>query len=149
MSEVYFYHLTHTRLEVALPQILERALSAQWSVELRIGMAVDVEHISDAIWKGPDESFLPNCLEDSDKLQDYPIVLSKSSLSEVRDCLIIIDQVNLKENEVKKFKRVCLLFDAKNEVELTNARKTWKSLSNAGVNTVYWAEDQGTWKRKK
>ena len=148
MSEVYFYHLTHTRLEVALPKILERALSAEWSVELRIGMERDEETISDAIWKGPDESFLPNCLEDSDKLQDHPIVLSKSSLSEVRDCLIVIDQVNLKENEVKKFKRVCLLFDAKNEVELTNARKTWKSLSNAGVNTVYWAEDQGTWKRK-
>ena len=149
MSEVYFYHLTHTRLEVALPKILERALSAEWSVELRIGMERDVETTSDAIWKGPDESFLPNCLEDSDKLQDYPIVLSKSSLSEVRDCLIVMDQVNLKENEVKKFKRVCLLFDAKNEVELSNARKTWKSLSNAGVNTVYWAEDQGTWKRKK
>tara|TARA_Y100000589_G_C26861263_1_gene510046 strand:- start:218 stop:667 length:450 start_codon:yes stop_codon:yes gene_type:complete len=149
MSEVYFYHLTHTRLEVALPKILERALSAEWSVELRIGMERDEETISDAIWKGPDESFLPNCLEDSDKLQDHPIVLSKSSLSEVRDCLVVIDQVNLKENEVKKFKRVCLLFDAKNEVELTNARKTWKSLSNAGVNTVYWAEDQGTWKRKK
>tara|TARA_B100000676_G_scaffold214106_1_gene210517 strand:- start:476 stop:925 length:450 start_codon:yes stop_codon:yes gene_type:complete len=149
MSEVYFYHLTHTRLEVALPKILERALSAEWSVELRIGMERDEETISDAIWKGPDESFLPNCLEDSDKLQDHPIVLSKSSLSEVRDCLIVIDQVNLKENEVKKFKRVCLLFDAKNEVELTNARKTWKSLTNAGVNTVYWAEDQGTWKRKK
>ena len=149
MSEVYFYHLTHTRLEVALPKILERALSAEWSVELRIGMERDEETISDAIWKGPDESFLPNCLEDSDKLQDHPIVLSKSSLSEVRDCLIVMDQVNLKENEVKKFKRVCLLFDAKNEVELTNARKTWKSLSNAGVNTVYWAEDQGTWKRKK
>ena len=149
MSEVYFYHLTHTRLEVALPKILERALSAEWSVELRIGMERDEETISDAIWKGPDESFLPNCLEDSDKLQDHPIVLSKSSLSEVRDCLIVIDQVSLKENEVKKFKRVCLLFDAKNEVELTNARETWKSLSNAGVNTVYWAEDQGTWKRKK
>ena len=88
MSEVYFYHLTHTRLEVALPKILERALSAEWSVEIRIGTERDVETISDAIWNGPDESFLPNCLEDSDKLQDHPIVLSKSSLSEVRDCLL-------------------------------------------------------------
>ena len=81
MSEVYFYHLTHTRFEVALPKILERALSAEWSVELRIGMERDEETISDAIWKGPDESFLPNCSEDSDKLQDHPIVLSKLSLS--------------------------------------------------------------------
>ena len=148
MSEVFFYHLSQTRLEVALPKILERALSAEWSVELRIAVGTDVESISDAIWKGPDESFLPHCLEDNDKLNDYPIVLSKSPLSEVRDCLIVIDQAELRENEVEKFKRVCLLFDSKNEVELTNARETWKSLSDAGVNTVYWAEDRGMWKKK-
>ena len=149
MSEVYFYHLTHTRFEVALPKILERALSAEWSVELRIGMERDEETISDAIWKGPDESFLPNCLEDNDNSQDYPIVLSKLRLSEIRDCLVVIDRAELQKKEVKKFKRVCLLFDANNEIELTNARETWKSLSDDGVNTVYWAEDQGKWKRKK
>ena len=148
MSEVYFYHLTQTRLEVALPKILDRALSADWSVELRIGTKAEEEPISDAIWKGPDESFLPHCSEDNDKLHDYPIVLSKSPLSELRDCLIIIEEAELQNNEVEKFKRVCLLFDSKNEVELTKARASWKSLSDAGVNTVYWAEDQGTWKKK-
>ena len=77
MSEVFFYHLTQTRLEVALPKILERALSADWSVELRLGMDADVKSISDAIWKGPDESFLQHCLEDNDKSHDSPIGLSK------------------------------------------------------------------------
>ena len=148
MSEVFFYHLAQTRLEVALPKILERALSADWSVELRLGMEADIETISNAIWKGPDDSFLPHCLEDNDKLHDYPIVLSKSPLSELRDCLIIIEEAELQNNEVEKFKRVCLLFDSKNEIELTKARASWKSLSDAGVNTVYWAEDQGTWKKK-
>ena len=148
MSEVFFYHLTQTRLDVALPKILERAVSAEWLVELRIGMESDVRSISDAIWKGPDDSFLPHCLESNDKLHDYPIVLSKSPLSELRDCLVIIEQAELHHNEVEKFKRVCLLFDSKNEFYLTNARASWKSLSDAGVNTVYWAEDQGTWKKK-
>ena len=148
MSEVFFYHLTQTRLEVALPKILDRALSADWSVELRIGKEADVEPISNAIWKGPDESFLPHCLEDNDKLHDHPIVLSKAPLSEERDCLIVIDQAELQENEVEKFKRVCLLFDSKNDVELKNARESWKSLSDAGINTVYWAEDKGMWKKK-
>ena len=148
MSEVFFYHLTQTRLEVALPKILERALSADWSVELRLGMDADVKSISDAIWKGPDDSFLPHCLKDNDKLRDYPIVLSKSPLSELRDCLVIIEQAELQNNEVEKFKRVCLLFDSKNEIELTKARASWKSLSDARVNTVYWAEEQGTWKKK-
>ena len=148
MSEVFFYHLTQTRIEVALPKILERAVSADWLVELRIGTEANVESISDAIWKGPDDSFLPHCLEDNDKLHEYPIVLSKSPLSELRDCLIVTEQAELQNNEVEKFKRVCLLFDSKNEVELTKARASWKSLSDAGVNTVYWAEDQGTWKKK-
>ena len=148
MSEVYFYHLTQTPLEVALPKILERALSADWSVELRIGIKAEEEPISDAIWKGPDESFLPHCSENNDKLHDYPIVLSKSPLSEVRDCLIVVDQAELQENEVEKFKRVCLLFDSKNEIELTNARETWKSLSDAGLKTSYWAEENGKWTKK-
>ena len=148
MSEVFFYHLTQTRLEATLPKILERALAADWSVELRVGMKADLEPISDAIWKGPDDSFLPHCSENNDKLHDYPIVLSKSRLSEVRDCLIVIDQAELKENEVKKFKRVCLLFDSKNELELTHARATWKSLSDAGLKTSYWAEDNGKWTKK-
>ena len=56
MSEVFFYHLTQTRLEAALPKILERAVSTDWLVELRIGMETDVESISDAIWTGPDDS---------------------------------------------------------------------------------------------
>ena len=148
MSEVFFYHLTQTRLEIALPKLLERALSAGWSVELRLGMDADVESRSDAIWKGSDESFLPHCLEDNDKSHDYPIILGKSPLFEVRDCLIVIDQAELQENEVEKFKRVCLLFDSKNEVELTNAREVWKKLSDAGVETVYWAEVNGNWTKK-
>jgi len=75
MSEVFFYHLTQTRLEATLPKILERALAADWSVELRVGMKADVELISDAIWKGPDDSFLPHCSEDNDKLHDFSIAI--------------------------------------------------------------------------
>ena len=147
MSEVYFYHLTQTRLEVALPKILERALAADWSVELRVGAEANVNEVSDAIWKGPDDSFLPHCLADNDKLQEYPIVLCKSPLAELRDCLVVINQAELKKNEEEKFKRVCFLFDSRNELELKNAREVWKKLSTAGVETVYWAEDNGKWKK--
>ena len=148
MSEVFFYHLTQTRLEVALPKILERALSVGWSIELRTGVEANLGAISDAIWKGPEDSFLPHCLEDNDKLEDYPIVISKSPLLEVRDCLVVVERAEVTKNEVGKFKRVCLLFDSKNEVELIKAREFWKSLSDAGLETVYWAENRGKWEKK-
>jgi len=149
MSEVFFYHLTQTPLEVALPKILERALSADWSVEIRTNVKTNLEDISNAIWKGPEESFLPNCLEGHEDEKDYPIVLCNSPLKKkLRDCLIVLDQAKLQKNEVQRYKRVCLIFDAKNEAQLTNARQSWKSLSEAGVNTVYWAESQGKWVRK-
>ena len=148
MSEVFFYHLTQTRLEVALPKILERAISVEWSIELRTGVEANLDAISDAIWKGPEDSFLPHCLEDHDKLEDYPIVISKSPLLEVRDCLVVVERAELTKNEVGKFKRVCLLFDSKNEVELTKAREFWKSFSDAGLETVYWAENRGKWEKK-
>ena len=149
MSEIFFYHLTQTRLEVALPKILERALSADWSIELRTGVEANLDAISDAIWKGPDESFLPHCFQDNDNLRENPIVISKSPLLEIRDCLVVVERAEVTKNEVGKFKRVCLLFDSKNEVELTSASECWKSLSGAGLKTVYWAEDRGQWKKKQ
>ena len=148
MSEVFFYHLTKTTLEIALPKILERALSEKWSIEIRTSANTNLDEISNAMWRGPDESFLPHCLEDHEDLQDYPIVLCKSPLKDWRDCLIVVDQADLKENEVKNYKRVCLIFDAKIEVELSKARKSWKKLSEEGINTTYWAEDKGRWVKK-
>ena len=148
MSEVFFYHLTKTTLEIALPKILERALSEKWSIEIRTSANTNLDEISNAIWRGPEESFLPHCLEDHEDLQDYPIVLCKSPLKDWRDCLIVVDQADLKENEVKNYKRVCLIFDAKIEVELSKARKSWKKLSGEGINTTYWAEDKGRWVKK-
>ena len=148
MSEVFFYHLTNTTLEIALPKILERALSAEWSIEIRTNANTNLDEISNAIWRGAEESFLPHCLEDDEDLQDYPIVLCKSPLKEWRDCLIVVDQGDLKENEVKNYKRVCLIFDAKIEVELSKARKSWKKLSEEGIKTVYWAEENGRWVKK-
>lgn len=148
MSEVFFYHLTKTTLEIALPKILERALSEKWSIEIRTSANTNLDEISNAIWRGPEESFLPHCLEDHEDLQDYPIVLCKSPLKDWRDCLIIIGQADLKENEVKNYKRICLIFDAKIEAELSKARKSWKKLSEEGINTAYWAEDKGRWVKK-
>ena len=148
MSEVFFYYLTKTTLEIALPKILERALSEKWSIEIRTSANTNLDEISNAIWRGPEESFLPHCLEDHEDLQDYPIVLCKSPLKDWRDCLIVVGQADLKENEVKNYKRICLIFDAKIEVELSKARKSWKKLSDEGINTVYWAEDKGRWVKK-
>ena len=148
MSEVFFYHLTQTPLEIALPKILERALSEKWSIEIRTSANTNLDEISNAIWRGPEESFLPHCLEDHEDLQDYPIVLCKSPLKDWRDCLIVVGQADLKENEVKNYKRICLIFDAKIEAELSKARKSWKKLSEEGINTAYWAEDKGRWVKK-
>ena len=148
MSEVFFYHLTKTTLEIALPKILERALSEKWSIEIRTSANTNLDEISNAIWRGPEESFLPHCLEDHEDLQDYPIVLCKSPLKDWRDCLIVVGQADLKENEVKNYKRVCLIFDAKIEVELSKARKSWKKLSEEGIKTTYWSEDKGRWVKK-
>ena len=148
MSALFFYHLTKTTLEIALPKILERALSEKWSIEIRTSANTNLDEISNAIWRGPEESFLPHCLEDHEDLQDYPIVLCKSPLKDWRDCLIVVGQADLKENEVKNYKRICLIFDAKIEADLSKARKSWKKLSEEGINTAYWAEDKGRWVKK-
>ena len=109
-----------------------------WDLE---GLATALQ----ALWPQKVES---SDLEKHQDVNDYPIVLSNSPLKKLRDCLIVVDQAELQENDVESHKRVCLIFDAKNEAQLSNARKSWKSLSEANVNTVYWAESKGKWYRK-
>jgi len=63
--------------------------------------------------------------------------------------LIQYDYGTLKNKEMLQFRPGSIpIGNSKNEIELTNARETWKSLLDAGLKTSYWAEDNGKWTKK-
>lgn len=148
MGAVYFYHLTHSPLEVALPLLLERALQAGWRVAVRGASAQGIERLDQALWLGRDEAFLPHGVAGGAHDAHQPVLLTTGALPEGCACLMAVDGATLAPDEVAGVERACLLFDGNDNAALEAARGQWKALTAAGLAAQYWAEDGGRWQKK-
>ncbi len=60
MSEIRFYHLQRTRLEAALPKMLERVLERGDRAVVMLGSEERVEALAAHLWTYNDRGFLPH-----------------------------------------------------------------------------------------
>ena len=60
MSEIGFYHLTRTALEVALPRLLGRVLATGGRAVVRVGGPERLAALDAALWVCPDPDWLPH-----------------------------------------------------------------------------------------
>ena len=148
MGEVYFYHLTRSPLEVALPMLLERALAKGWRVAVRAHEAARIEWLDVRLWQGSEESFLPHGIVGGlhDGLQ--PVLLTTGVLPVGVACLMVVDGAEVQPEECQSAERTCIVFDGNDAQALATARGQWKALTGAGLAAQYWSEDGGRWQKK-
>jgi len=60
MTEIRFYHLQRTKLEAALPKMLELCLSRDWRAVVRAPDPQQVTEMSEWLWTYDPRSFLPH-----------------------------------------------------------------------------------------
>jgi DNA polymerase-3 subunit chi len=150
MGEVYFYHLTRSPLEVALSQVLTRALAAGWRVAVRSHDAGRLVWLDERLWLGPEDGFLPHGIEGGPQDADQPVLLTASlHLPPGVACLMSVDGAAVAPAEAAALQRVCILFDGNDPEALTNARQQWRDVTGAGLGAQYWAEDGGRWEKKQ
>ncbi|QYX55592.1 DNA polymerase III subunit chi [Roseovarius sp. SCSIO 43702] len=149
MGAAYFYHLTRRPLEATLPMLLEKALGAGWRVAVR-GVAPDrMAALDEALWRGPDDAFLPHGLAGGDHDADQPVLLTTAEeMPNGARCLMTIDGAPVSPEEVQTLERVCVVFDGNDEAALETARAQWKALTSAGCAAQYWSEESGRWEKK-
>jgi DNA polymerase-3 subunit chi len=149
MAEIYFYHLTSSPLEQALPDLLEKVRANAWRALIRGTNAARLMHLDQHLWQYRDDNFLAHGMAGGDYDADQPILLTtdikNSNNSEI---LLLTNQAKTDATEVARFTRVCLMFDGNNPDELTSARTDWKSLTEAGIPAQYWAQENGRWTKK-
>ena len=125
MGAVYFYHLTRTPLEVALPMLLERALQAGWRVMVR-GAAPDrLIWLDEQLWLGAD-SFLPHGLAGGAPDRDQPVLLGLGAAANGALCLMLVDGAALNTDEAAAMQRTCVIFDGGDAQAVAGARLQWK-----------------------
>ena len=146
MGQAYFYHLTERPLEATLPVLLAKALEQGWRVEVRGRDREAMERLDRKLWSG--DGFLPHGLEGGPHDADQPVLLTIAPPSEARSCVMSVGGASVTPDEVRRTERACILFEGADAAALETARAQWRTLTEAGVAALYWAEDGGRWIKK-
>lgn len=148
MGAVFFYHLTRSPLEAALPMLLERAMAAGWRVVVRAREAARAEWLDARLWLGPEEGFLPHGMAGSRHDEFQPVLLTTGGLPAGVACLMAVDGAGVTARECLAVERTCILFDGNDPEAVQVARSQWKELTGAGLSAQYWSEESGRWAKK-
>ncbi|RME14421.1 MAG: DNA polymerase III subunit chi [Alphaproteobacteria bacterium] len=154
MGEIFFYHLTRSPLEEALPMLLERALGAGWRVAVRGREEARLAWLDEQLWlRGGEESFLPHGLAGGAHDARQPILLTaaRAPATEAPNrpaCLVSVDGAEVTAQEVALLERAMILFDGNDAQALERARGQWRALTAAGVRAKYWSQQSGRWEMK-
>lgn len=150
--EVWFYHLLTTRLEQALPTLLERAGQRGWRVSVQVGSAQRLLALDDILWTYAPASFLPHgSARDGDPhLQKVWLTTDgdNPNRAQVRICA---DGASAQQAACsgEPYERVILIFDGSDDAALAAARTEWKALRESGFALSYLQQtESGGWEKK-
>ncbi len=144
-----FYHLTESRVEHALPRLVEQCLKRSWTVLVQCGDDGVLEVLDEALWTYRDDAFLPHGAMGSapGSPSDHPIWLdSVSDQSAGRHVHFAVAGAVPQDTQVGE--RVIYMFDGHDADAVAEARKRWAIEKDAGRSLTYWQQDGGRWEKK-
>jgi DNA polymerase III subunit chi len=146
MSEVFFYHLTSTSVEAALPLLLEKVIERGLKALIISADEQKIKKLDAHLWSYDANAFLPHGF---DNAEHQPILLSDTSTPVNKaDMIFLLYLQDIPEN-THDFTRTCLLFSGQDPDELDHARSQWKAAKERGLNATYFQQtDTGGWVKK-
>jgi len=148
LAEILFYHLTESKLEDALPPLLEKSVERGWSVAVQTAGAERRDALDTHLWTYRDDSFLPHGTDAGEDGGRQPVLLS-----------VVPDNINgatvrfiidgAEPPAALDYERVVFVFDGHNQEQLEGARGQWKRLKAEGHKLTYWQQThEGRWEKK-
>ncbi len=145
MARIDFYHLQRSRLEEALPRLLERVLKAGQRAVVMAGSEDRVEDLNSSLWAERD-SWLPHGSRRDGNGPDQPIWLTDDARDNPNGADILVLCDGMDSPEVKNFSRTLDLFDGRDEAAVAAARQRWTARRSTGHLLVYWQQSEdGKW----
>jgi DNA polymerase-3 subunit chi len=148
MTEILFYHLTESKLEEALPALLEKSVERGWKVVVQTNAEARRDMLDAHLWTFRDDSFLPHGTDEAPMADAQPVLLTATNenlnQASVRFVVDGADPPSLGD-----YTRVVFMFDGHDQLQLENARAQWKSLKGEGHALTYWQQsEEGRWVKK-
>lgn len=148
LAEVLFYHLTASRLEEALPGLIQRSLDRDWRVSVQFVSGERRDVLDNLLWTWSDSSFTAHGTDHDKWPQEQPVFLTVATdnpnESQVRFC---VEGAECATPEI--YQRLVIMFDGLDNEQVTAARAQWKKLKENGHNMTYWQQTPDKrWERK-
>ncbi|MGL4489793.1 MAG: DNA polymerase III subunit chi [Rhizobiaceae bacterium] len=148
MTEVLFYHLTESKLEDALPGLLERSIERNWHVVVQTGTEERRDALDQHLWTYSEESFLAHACDNEDALEQTPIVLTTEQHNPNNATVrFLVD--GAVPGPLESYTRAIFMFDGHDEAQVEDARLHWKALKSQGHDLTYWQQNaESRWEKK-
>ncbi|TCD14314.1 DNA polymerase III subunit chi [Oricola cellulosilytica] len=149
MSEVFFYHLTESSVDEALPALVEKSVARGWRAAIQSDSAELRDRLDTHLWTYRPEGFLAHGADGCDHPESQPVLLTTETANpNGADIRFLIGRAE-PPDDLSGYERVVLMFDGLDEDALASARGHWKALKAAGHQLTYWQQDnEGRWERK-
>lgn len=148
MTEIRFYHLQRSRLEAALPTMLERTLERGQRAVVMLGSEERVEALAAHLWTYNERGFLPHGTKRDGQAARQPIWLTDSDENPNAAAVLFLAD-GARCNAVDGFALCVELFDGQDESAVAAARERWTHYKAAGHSLVYYQQnDAGRWEEK-
>lgn len=148
MTEVLFYHLTESKLEDALPALLEKSVERGWKVAVQTSSDVRRDFLDAHLWTFREDSFLPHGTDASPMPEAQPVLLTAAP-ENGNDATVRFLVDGAEPPPVADYERIVFMFDGYDAVQLENARAQWKKLKGEGHALTYWQQsEEGRWVKK-
>ena len=149
MTEVLFYHLTESRLEQALPDLLERSLARGWRVVVQCSSVERRDALDNHLWTYREDSFLPHGsdAESTGALQPVLLTVDPKQRANEPHVRFLVD--GAVPDTLQGYVRAVYLFDGHDAEQLDTARGRWKVEKAEGHAVTYWQQtEEGRWVKK-
>ncbi|MBZ5760145.1 MULTISPECIES: DNA polymerase III subunit chi [Rhizobium] len=148
MTEVLFYHLTESKLEDALPPLLDKSVERGWRVAVQGRDPARRDLLDSHLWTFREDSFLPHGTDAGEAPEHQPVLLTLSP-ENVNDAKVRFFVDGAEAEEIDVYDRVVFMFDGYDQSQLEGARAQWKKLKAEGHKLTYWQQTQeGRWEKK-
>ena len=151
MPEFRFHHLERRRLDSALPDMLEAALAEGRSVVVQTQSVEARDALNERLWTYRDDSFLAHGGPGDGDPATQPIFLTETDEAPNGASLrVLLNPADAERFLQSPCERVIVLFEARDETAMAEARTAWKTLAARGATMSYWKEgDDGGWTRAR
>ncbi|MGJ8570558.1 MAG: DNA polymerase III subunit chi [Hoeflea sp.] len=148
MVEALFYHLTESRLEDALPPLLEKSLDRGWRVSVHLSSEERCAALDTHLWTFREDSFLPHGSDQAAHAERQPVLLTMATeAANGATVRFVVDGAGVPA--LDGVERLVMMFDGHDQSQLDAARAQWKTLKAAGHSLTYWQQTQDRrWEKK-